>query len=70
MNPLDYRGRTVVLTGAAGGIGRGLAQAFAEAGATLELLDRAAAALDALVAELAPLAPPAARRWTSPTMRP
>lgn len=57
MNPLDYRGRTVVLTGAAGGIGRGLAQAFAEAGATLELLDRAAAALDALVAELAPLAP-------------
>jgi NADP-dependent 3-hydroxy acid dehydrogenase YdfG len=57
MNSLDYRGRTVVLTGAAGGIGRGLAQAFAESGATLELLDRDAAALERLVAELAPLVP-------------
>ncbi|RRV45461.1 SDR family NAD(P)-dependent oxidoreductase, partial [Stutzerimonas stutzeri] len=35
---LDYRGRCVVITGAAGGIGRGLAQSFAAAGATLELL--------------------------------
>jgi glutamate-1-semialdehyde 2,1-aminomutase len=36
---LDYRGRCVVITGAAGGIGRGLAQSFAAAGATLELLE-------------------------------
>ncbi|MFC3608231.1 SDR family NAD(P)-dependent oxidoreductase [Stutzerimonas tarimensis] len=49
---LDYRGRCVVLTGAAGGIGRGLAQAFAEAGAFLELLDRNAEALASLAAEL------------------
>lgn len=34
---LDYRGRCVVITGATGGIGRGLAQSFAAAGATLEL---------------------------------
>ena len=35
----------MVITGAAGGIGRGLAQSFAAAGATLELLDRDADAL-------------------------
>ena len=48
---LDYRGRCVVITGAAGGIGRGLAQSFAAAGATLELLDRDADALARLVLE-------------------
>ncbi|HAV87456.1 MAG TPA: NAD(P)-dependent oxidoreductase, partial [Pseudomonas sp.] len=52
MNALDYRGRTLVLTGAAGGIGQGLAQAFAEAGARLELIDRDGAALDRLRAAL------------------
>lgn len=52
MNALDYRGRTLVLTGAAGGIGQGLAQAFAEAGARLELIDRDGAALDRLCATL------------------
>ncbi|WP_313306102.1 SDR family NAD(P)-dependent oxidoreductase, partial [Stutzerimonas balearica] len=52
MNALDYRGRTLVLTGAAGGIGQGLAHAFAEAGARLELIDRDGAALDRLRAAL------------------
>ncbi|WP_394560194.1 SDR family NAD(P)-dependent oxidoreductase [Aquipseudomonas alcaligenes] len=53
---IDYRGKRVLLTGAASGIGRGLARAFAEAGATLELLDRNAEALAAVADELAPLA--------------
>jgi NAD(P)-dependent dehydrogenase (short-subunit alcohol dehydrogenase family) len=52
---IDYRGKRVLLTGAASGIGRGLARAFAEAGATLELLDRNAEALAAVADELAPL---------------
>jgi len=51
---LDYRGRCVVLTGAAGGIGRRLAQAYAEAGATLELVDRNSQALRELVETLEP----------------
>jgi len=50
---LDYRGRCVVITGAAGGIGRGLAQSFAAVGATLELLDRDADALARLADEFA-----------------
>ena len=33
MQTLDYSGRTVVISGAASGIGRGLAQAFAAQGA-------------------------------------
>lgn len=52
---IDYRGKRVLLTGAASGIGRGLARAFAEQGATLELLDRNAEALAAVADELAPL---------------
>jgi NAD(P)-dependent dehydrogenase (short-subunit alcohol dehydrogenase family) len=52
---LDYRGKVVVLTGAASGIGLGLARAFAEQGATLELLDRNAGALTAVVDELSRL---------------
>ncbi|MBB2494150.1 SDR family NAD(P)-dependent oxidoreductase [Aquipseudomonas ullengensis] len=52
---IDYRGKRVLLTGAASGIGRGLARAFAEQGASLELLDRNAEALAVVVAELAPL---------------
>ena len=51
---LDYRGRCVVLTGAAGGIGRRLAQTYAEAGACLELVDRDAEALADLVESLKP----------------
>ncbi|MFM6986574.1 MAG: SDR family NAD(P)-dependent oxidoreductase [Hydrogenophaga sp.] len=45
-------GRTVLLTGAAGGIGQALACAFAGQGARLLLVDREAAALDALVESL------------------
>lgn len=53
MNPLQCPpGARVVLTGAAGGIGRGLAQAFADQGCRLLLVDREAAPLQALVAEL------------------
>ncbi|MBF7728773.1 SDR family NAD(P)-dependent oxidoreductase [Pseudomonas sp. N040] len=52
---LDYQGKVVLLTGAASGIGRGLARAFAEQGATLELLDRNAEALAVVAAELAGL---------------
>lgn len=44
--------RTVLLTGAAGGIGQALARAFAAQGARLLLVDREAAALDALVDSL------------------
>lgn len=47
------QGKTVVLTGAAGGIGQGLAQAFAAQGVRLLLLDRAAAPLQALAEALA-----------------
>ena len=55
----DYalRGKTVVLTGAAGGIGRALASAFAAQGTRLLLVDLAAAAsaLAELAEELSPL---------------
>ncbi len=47
-------GETVVaITGAASGIGRALARRYARSGARLGLLDRDAAGLDALAAELA-----------------
>ncbi len=36
----DFTGRSVLLTGAAGGIGHAMAEAFAEAGARLALVDR------------------------------
>ena len=48
-------GRTVLLTGAAGGIGQALARAFAAQGCRLLLLDREAAPLQALCEALAPL---------------
>lgn len=47
--------RVVVVSGAASGIGRALAQAFAGQGAKLVLLDRTAEALHAVARELAPL---------------
>ncbi|WP_435608176.1 SDR family NAD(P)-dependent oxidoreductase [Pseudomonas knackmussii] len=52
---IDYRGKRVLISGAASGIGRGLARAFAERGATLELLDRNDEALRTVVEELRPL---------------
>lgn len=55
MQTLDYQGRTVVITGAASGIGLGLAQAFAAQGARLELVDRNAPALAAVVEQLSAL---------------
>ena len=54
---LDYRGRCVVLTGAAGGIGRQLAKTYADAGATLELVDRDPDALAELAESLQPEGP-------------
>lgn len=51
---MDYglQGKTVLITGAAGGIGSALARAFAAQGARLMLLDRPDTALPALSAEL------------------
>lgn len=53
MQTLDYHSCTVVISGAASGIGRGLAEAFAAQGARLELLDRNSDALAAVVEQLA-----------------
>lgn len=52
---IDYHGKRVLISGAASGIGRGLAQAFAEQGAALELLDRNGAALHQVIEALRPL---------------
>ncbi|WP_449370605.1 SDR family NAD(P)-dependent oxidoreductase [Thiomonas sp.] len=41
MAALDFSGKTVLVSGAAGGIGLAIAQAFGALGATLELVDRA-----------------------------
>lgn len=54
MQDLDFSGRHVVITGAASGIGRGLAQAFAGQRAELMLLDRNRDALAEVAAELEP----------------
>jgi NAD(P)-dependent dehydrogenase (short-subunit alcohol dehydrogenase family) len=48
-------GKTVLITGAAGGIGAGLSRAFAAQGVRLILLDRSAEALQVLAARLQPL---------------
>ncbi|MFA5915319.1 MAG: SDR family oxidoreductase [Burkholderiales bacterium] len=52
MTRRDFSGKTVVITGAAAGLGRSLAQAFAAAGARVAALDRDAAGAEALAAEL------------------
>lgn len=54
----DYglQGRTVLITGAAGGIGSALSRAFAAQGAQLMLLDRAGTGLHALCGELGAVA--------------
>jgi len=51
----DMGGKTVVITGAAGGIGAAVARRFAAAGATLVLGDLNAVALEELAGELAGL---------------
>jgi NAD(P)-dependent dehydrogenase (short-subunit alcohol dehydrogenase family) len=48
----DYRGRTVLVTGAAGGLGSALCRAFGRQGARIAALDRDAQRLQALVAAL------------------
>jgi NAD(P)-dependent dehydrogenase (short-subunit alcohol dehydrogenase family) len=45
-------GRSVVVTGAAGGIGRAIAQSFAQAGSIVVAVDVSQESLDAVVAEL------------------
>ncbi|OZI70815.1 SDR family NAD(P)-dependent oxidoreductase [Bordetella genomosp. 12] len=49
----DLRGKTVMITGAAGGIGSAMSRALGQEGASLVLADLAGEALDGLVAELA-----------------
>jgi len=51
-NPFDFTGKTVVLAGATGGLGRPISLAFAEAGANLALCARGEPALAELAAEL------------------
>ena len=52
MTQRDFLGKVVVITGAAGGLGRALARAFAAAGARIAALDRDVAGVEALAAEL------------------
>ncbi len=51
-NESSFRGRTVLVTGAGGGLGRAVARRFATAGACIVALDKDEAALSALAAEL------------------
>jgi 3-hydroxybutyrate dehydrogenase len=50
-SPLDLGGRTALVTGAAGGIGRACALRLAAAGATVRAVDRDAAGLEALAGQ-------------------
>ena len=52
MTQRDFLGKVVVITGAAGGLGRALAISFAGAGACIAALDRDAAGAEALAAGL------------------
>jgi 3-oxoacyl-[acyl-carrier protein] reductase len=52
--PDCFTGRTVIVTGASRGIGRGISQVFAQAGANMVLMARGEAGLDAVAADLDP----------------
>ncbi|MDA7484861.1 SDR family NAD(P)-dependent oxidoreductase [Planktomarina temperata] len=53
--PLEFQGKIIILTGAAGGIGAALAREFAQRGARLALCDLNAPALNDLAQELGAL---------------
>jgi NAD(P)-dependent dehydrogenase (short-subunit alcohol dehydrogenase family) len=55
--PLELDGAVAVVTGGAGGIGRGIVGALLRHGATVAVLDVEASAVDAAVADLAELGP-------------
>lgn len=59
---MDFSSRVVMITGAAGGIGRGLCAYFHEAGARVLAFSREAEELDALCRSVAPGSP---RLWTA-----
>ena len=67
VGPFD--GQVAVVTGGARGIGKAIANAFAERGATLALLDLNQADLDATRAELLPQEPPLRRGRVWPGKR-
>lgn len=53
MQTIEYENQCVVISGAASGIGKGLAEAFANQGAHLVLLDRNAESLQTVASQLA-----------------
>lgn len=63
--PRDFQGKVVVITGAAGGLGRALAHTFVQAGAHVAALDRDAHALDALAQDMGALTRPHGTQWMS-----
>ena len=52
MTRREFRGRVVLVTGAAGGLGAALCRRYAAAGARIAATDLDAARLDGLVADL------------------
>lgn len=60
--PLEIDGMVAVVTGGAGGIGRGIVGALLRRGATVVVADVEQAAIDAAVADLAPLGPVSGHR--------
>ncbi len=48
----DFSGKVVVVTGAAGNLGKAVSQAFAERGASVAMLDLSAGSIDAAIAAL------------------